>query len=177
MKKVLGALGLALAAGLLVGLVAFPASAQYPPQGPTCGVSDTTLAVGDQVTVSGAAWGGSTVRFALNPEAASLGSTAVRPNGSISSVLGIPQGTEAGAHALTCSGTDVAGKAVTISNDIRIMGASEPQVVGATGGIAFTGSGIDVPLWTVLAACLLGTGAVLLVAGRRRARRSVKTGS
>ena len=98
----------ALMIALLVGLVATPVSAQgypptpttppppptpsttppptttpplptpSPPEKPTCGVSDTTISAGDQVTVSGKHWQrGSTVTFTLQPEDINLGSTTV----------------------------------------------------------------------------------------------------
>jgi hypothetical protein len=172
MKKLATVSMSALMIGLLVGLVAAPASAQqYPPKKPTCQVSDTTIIPGDQVTVSGKHWKpGSTVNFTLQPEGISLGSATVGQNGKFSAVVTIPESIQPGAHRIVCSGIDRKGDPVVLGIDVQILG-----VVGG-GGAAFTGSVLNVPLWIVLIAALFAAGVVAVAIGRRR-RRSVGTGS
>ena len=188
----------ALMIALLVGLVATPVSAQSypptpttspptttpppptttsppptpsPPGKPTCGVSDTTISPGDQVTVSGKRWQrGSTVTFTLQPEDINLGSTTVGQNGKFSAVVTIPDTIQPGAHTIVCSGIDRKGDPFVLAIAVTILG-----VVGG-GGAAFTGTILNVPLWIVLIAALFGAGVVAVAIGRRR-RRSVGTGS
>ena len=195
MKKLATVSMSALMIALLVGLVATPASAQvYPPtpppttspppsdhlsppsdplsaKKPTCGVSDTTISPGDQVTVSGKRWQpGSTVTFTLRPEEINLGSTTVGQNGKFSAVVTIPTSVEPGAHTIVCSGIDRQGDPFVLAIAVQILG-----VVGG-GGAAFTGTILNVPLWMVLIAALFAAGVVVFAIGRRR-RRSVGTGS
>jgi hypothetical protein len=171
MKKLATVSISALTIALLLGLVAAPASAQqYPPKKPTCGVSDTTINPGDQVTVSGKHWQpGSTVTFTLRPEGINLGSATVGQNGKFSAVVTIPESVEPGAHTIVCSGTDRKGDPFVLAITVQI------GVVGG-GGAAFTGTVLNVPLWMVLIAAMLAAGVVAVAIGRRR-RRSVGTGS
>ena len=171
MKKLATVSMSALMIALLVGLVAAPASAQqYPPKKPTCGVSDTTISPGDQVTVSGKHWQpGSTVTFTLQPEGINLGSATVGQNGKFSAVVTIPDSVEPGAHTIVCSGIDRKGDPFVLGITVQI------GVVGG-GGAAFTGTVLNVPLWIVLIAALFAAGVVAVAIGRRR-RRSVGTGS
>jgi hypothetical protein len=194
MKKLATVSMSALMIALLVGLVATPASPQnYPPtpttppptpttppptttptppptppgQRPTCGVSDTTISPGDQVTVSGKRWQrGSTVTFTLQPEDINLGSTTVGQNGKFSAVVTIPDSIQPGPHTIVCSGFDRRGDPFVLATDVTILG-----VVGG-GGAAFTGTILNVPLWMVLIAALFAAGVVAVAIGRRR-RRSV----
>jgi hypothetical protein len=173
MKKLAGVLVAMFTLGLLLGVAIVPASAQeYPPGDPVCGVSDTTLGPGDQVTVSGDNWKpGSTVHFTLQPEGIDLGSATVDAGGSFSTVVTIPDSVEAGSHSITCSGIDVEGNAVSRNNTIQVLGG----VVGG-GDTAFTGSTMNVPAWMALIAALLVSGLLLVALGRRR-RGGVGTGS
>jgi hypothetical protein len=194
MKKLATVSMSALMIALLVGLVVAPASAQnYPPtpttppptpttppptttptppptppgQRPTCGVSDTTISPGDQVTVSGKRWQrGSTVTFTLQPEDINLGSTTVGQNGKFSAVVTIPDSIQPGPHTIVCSGFDRKGDPFVLAIAVTILG-----VVGG-GGAAFTGTILNVPLWMVLIAALFAAGLVAVAIGRRR-RRSV----
>ena len=195
MKKLATVSMSALMIALLVGLVATPASAQSypptpttppptttpppptttpppPPKGkPTCGVSDTTINPGDQVTVSGKHWQrGSTVTFTLQPEDINLGSTTVGQNGKFSAVVTIPDSVEPGPHTIVCSGFDRKGNPFVLAIAVTILG-----VVGG-GGAAFTGTVLNVPVWLLLIAALFAAGVVAVAIGRRR-RRSVGTGS
>jgi hypothetical protein len=173
MKKLATVSMSALMIAVLMGLVAAPASAQqYPPKKPTCGVSDSSISPGDQVTVSGKHWQpGSTVTFTLQPEGIKLGSATVGKNGKFSAVVTIPDSVEPGAHTIVCSGIDRKGDPFVLGTTIQILG-----VVGGGGGAAFTGTVLNVPLWMVLIAALFAAGVVAVVIGRRR-RRSVGTGS
>jgi hypothetical protein len=171
MKKMAAASMWMLTLSLLIGLVATPASAgPYPIKKPTCQVSDTTVSPGDQVTVSGKHWeAGSTVTITLQPEGRNLGSATVGTNHKFSVVVTIPGDIIPGPHTIVCSGTNVRGNAVSIVSAIQILGGG--GAVGA-GGAAFTGSTLNVPLWSVLIAALVVLGVAFLFLGRRR-RRSV----
>ena len=166
MRKLAAVSVWALTTSLLVSLVVTPASAQqYPPRNPTCGVSDTTISPGDQVTVSGRHWmPGSTVTFTLRPEGIALGSTTVGQSGSFSAVVTIPASVEPGPHTIVCRGTDPGGDPFIGAIAIQIL-----QVVGG-GGAAFTGSTLNVPLWAVIVAALVVLGVALFALGRRRRR-------
>jgi hypothetical protein len=172
MKKLAAASMSALMIALLVGLVATHASAQqYPPEKPTCGVSDTTITAGDQVTVSGEHWQpGSTVTFTLQPEGIDLGSATVGQDGEFNALVTIPDSVQPGAHTIVCSGIDQKGDPFVQAIAVQILG-----VVGG-GGAAFTGTILNVPLWMLLIAALFTAGVVAVAIGRRR-RRSVGTGS
>ena len=148
-----------------------PPPTPSPPKKPTCGVSDTTIGAGDQITVSGKRWQrGSTVTFTLQPEDINLGSTTVGKNGKFSAVVTIPDSIQPGAHTIVCSGIDRKGDPFVLAIAVTILG-----VVGG-GGAAFTGTVLNVPLWIVLIAALLAAGVVAVAIGRRR-RRSVGTRS
>jgi hypothetical protein len=172
MKKLAAACVWALTVSLLVGLVATPASAgPYPPKKPTCNVSDTTISPGDQVTVSGKHWqAGSTVTITLQPEDIELATATVGRNHKFSVVVTIPADVEPGPHTIECSGLNRRGNPVVIVAAIQILG-----IVGG-GAAAFTGSALNVPLWSVLIGALVVLGVALVILGRRR-RRSVGTGS
>jgi hypothetical protein len=173
MKKLAAAAVSALMIVLLVALVATPASAgPYPkPKRPTCNVSDTSISPGDQVTVSGKHWKpGSTVTITLQPEDIELDKATVGRNGKFSTVVTIPTDIEPGPHTIECSGINRRGDPVVIVAAIQILG-----IVGG-GEAAFTGSTLNVPLWSVLIAALVVLGVAFVILGRRR-RRSVGAGS
>jgi hypothetical protein len=171
MRKLAGLAVSVMVLGLYVGVLAAPASAQYPPGGTTCGVSDTSIGPGDQITVSGSGFqAGSTVTFTLQPGDIELGSTTVGADGTFGPiVLTVPDSIAPGSYSLVCSGIDVEGNPITRTSPISILGA------GAGGGAAFTGTTLNVPLWMALIAGLLAAGVLLVVVGGRR-RRSVRAG-
>ena len=168
MRKLAGLAVSVMVLGLTLGVLATPASAQYPPGDTTCGVGDTSIGPGDQITVSGIGWQpGSTVTFTLQPGDIELGSTTVGDDGSFGPiVLTIPNSVAPGSYSLSCSGIDVEGRPITRNNPIQVVVA---------GGAAFTGTTLNVPLWLALIAGLLATGVFLVVLGGRR-RRSVRAG-
>lgn len=171
MRKLAGLAVSIMVLGLYVGLLAAPASAQqYPPGDTVCGVSDTSIAPGDQITVSGSGFqAGSTVTFTLQPGGIVLGSTTADANGEFGPiVLTVPASLDAGSYTLVCSGLDVEGNPVTRNNPIQVVGV-------VAGGPAFTGTSLNVPLWMALVAALLASGVLLVVLGGRR-RRSVRAG-
>lgn len=173
MRKLAAVPVTALVLVLFLGLWAAPATAQtYPPNGATCGVSDTNLAAGDTVTVTGSNWqAGSTVILTLQPEGIKLGEATVDANGNFSTTVTIPASIQAGSHSIVCSGIDIEGNDVSRGTTIQILGGA----VGG-GGAAFTGSVLNVPLWLALVIVLFAVGVAFVVLGRRR-RRSVRAGS
>jgi hypothetical protein len=158
-------LGRALVPTLVVlaclGSLAGPALAQSATEAEVCGVDDTTLVPGQTITVTGSGYPpGSEVTITLSPGGIELGTATADDQGNFSETFVIPADLEPGAYTIACS--RVGGE--TIGNDVTIVGA-------AVGGTAFTGSSLNVPLWTLLIAVLLGTGLVLVLAGRRRQRK------
>jgi hypothetical protein len=132
----------------------------YPPGETTCGVDDTAVVPGQTVTVTGSGYPpNSEVTITLTGGIV-LGTVTTDDTGSFSVDVVIPADLEPGEYSIGCTG--VSGE--TIGTDVTVVGA-------AVVGTAFTGSSVNVPLWTVLIAILLGTGLVLLVAGRRRRRQ------
>ena len=146
---------------LCLGVLAFPALAQtYPPGETSCGVSDTAVVPGQTVTVTGSGYPpNSEVTITLTGGIV-LGTVTTDDTGSFTVDVVIPADVEPGQYSISC--IDVSGE--TIGTDVTVVGA-------AVVGTAFTGSSLNVPLWTVLSAILLGTGLMLLVAGRRSRRR------
>jgi hexosaminidase len=174
MRKLAGLAVSIMVLGLSLGVIAAPAGAQqYPPGGTTCPISDTSLAPGDQVTVSGTGFqAGSTVTFTLQPGDIELGSTTVDADGTFGPiVLTIPADLAPGTYTLVCAGVDVEGNPITRANPIEVLGV----VAGGPGGPAFTGNTLNIPLWMALIAALLASGVLLVVLGGRR-RRSIRAG-
>ena len=156
MKRLLGVP----AGALLLGLVfASPALAQqYPPQKATCGVSDTFVLPGQQVTISGDNWkAGSTVTLTLQPDGISLGQGSVGGDGSFSVSVTIPSSVSEGSHSVQCSGVDAKGVA-------RVLGVSV-SALGAGGGVGTAGTGANLSVGLGILLGLLVVGIVTLVAG------------
>ena len=167
MRKPVGVLTTTVLSTLFLVVLAAPSLAQYGTGAEACGVDDTTLVPGQTITVTGSGYPANTqVTITQSPGGIELGTVTTDDNGAFSETFVIPATVTPGAYSISC--TDVEGN--TIGNDVTVVGA-------AVGGTAFTGNSLNVPLWTVLIALLLGAGAVLVVAGRRRQRRHAITRS
>ena len=146
-----------LAVGFLF-LLAVPASAQYVTGPETCGVDDVTIVPGQTITVTGSGYPANSV-VTVTIGGIELGTVTTDDSGNFSKTFQVPDSVAPGTYSIGC--TDVEGK--TIGNDVSVVG-------GAVGGTAFTGTSLNVPLWTVLAAALLATGVALVALGGRRGR-------
>jgi hypothetical protein len=180
----------------VVGVVlaaAGPAIAGYPPQQPTCQVSDTTVVPGQQITVSGDNWlAGDTV--ALNffqtqppgPGTVSLGSATTDINGHFAKLVTIPVNAAPGTALISGEGHDKAGEPVqcdpAVLQVLTSGGSTPPPTTPATGGggggggLAFTGFALWLFLLIGLALLAIGVGLVLAARDRdsrvsREARR------
>jgi hypothetical protein len=139
-----------------------PATAQYPQDAATAGVSDTTVAAGQSVTVGGEGWAaGSTVT--LRMPSADLGPLPVDARGEFSAEVTVPVDVDPGEQLVTVSGTSLGGEPSEIG--IRLL------VAGPVGtpkeDVDFSGSNIILWAGIALALFLVGAGAVGRV--RRRA--------
>lgn len=144
-------------------LLSAPAQAQtYPPKPPSIGVNDTLVRPGDKVVVSGADWcPGSTVDIFLNGKF--ITTADVGGDGTFSTSITVPAGTDAGPAEITVEGLD------ETCDETRVLGRTITVVLGATesgGNLPFTGENVSV--WMLVVAGLMVVGAGFAVAGRRR---------
>ena len=153
-----------LAALLAVALLlSAPVQAQtYPPKPPSIGVNDTLVRLGDKVVVSGAVWcPGSTVDIFLDGKF--ITTADVGGDGTFSTSITVPAGTDAGPAEITVEGLD------ETCEETRVLGRTITVVLAATesgGSLPFTGDNVSV--WMIVVAGLLVVGAGFAVAGRRR---------
>ena len=144
-------------------LLSAPAHAQtYPPKPPSIGVNDTLVRPGDKVVVSGADWcPGSTVDIFLDGKF--ITTADVGGDGTFSTSITVPAGTDAGPAEITVEGLD------ETCEETRVLGRTITVVLAATesgGSLPFTGDNVSV--WMIVVAGLLVVGAGFAVAGRRR---------
>jgi hypothetical protein len=144
--------------------VAAPASAQTPPP-PDFYVGEADISLSD---ISGACPGGTTTVFgeefipgvpvSIQFDGQEIASVTPGDDGTFSVTITLPEAA-AGTHTITAvqPGSEPASATFTC-------------VVAAAPGLAVTGGNVQV--WMLLVAGLVVVGAVALVAGRRRARRS-----
>lgn len=151
---------------LLVASGGVAAAQLYPPNGPSVGVSDSTVRPGQQIVVSGDRWqAGTTVALSFHSDPVDLGTASVRADGSFAKTITIPLGATAGTHDIVASGTAASGRQRSVATSVEVL-----AVVSAGGGsTAFTGAEIQV--WMSLALALFGVGLGLLLVTRRRRSR------
>jgi hypothetical protein len=138
----------------------------YPPTGPTIGVSDTTVPQGGTTVVSGKNWDpGSTVSLVLlkggcsGSSAGSLGTAAVNADGEFSKTVTLD--VAPGTYGIQGSGSNANGNAATRCLTVQVLGVA----VAAT---AFTGA--NIVFGVMLAIVLIVMGLIALGANRRRSR-------
>ncbi len=156
----------ALSAILCLGVLAVPAFAQTypPPPAEVCVVSETPTP-GQTITVSGSGFSANEgVTIILNPGGIVLGTATTDANGNFSVQVTIPSNLAPGTYSIGLEG-----------NPIGDVSCASFTIVGGGGGVSFTGTSLNVPVWTALAAILLATGMILLVAARRRQGRHAET--
>ncbi|HSL32230.1 MAG TPA: hypothetical protein VK871_01195 [Candidatus Limnocylindrales bacterium] len=166
MKKLAAA---ATAALVMLLLLAAPASARPYYDKPTCAASDSTVAPGDTVTVSGTFWEpGSQIDIILRPGQILLGTATADGQGSFSIVVTIPEDLRPGRYKIFCRGRDQRGDVKVKNTAITVLG----ETVTPPAGAAFTGATTNVPLWAGLAGVLALAGVTALFAARLRRRRA-----
>lgn len=151
------------AVALLVTSSAEGAIAQtYPPNAPTCSVSQGTVAPGESVTVSGENWlPNSTVSISLEG-VGTLGTTTTNDEGSFSTVVTIPASAPIGSTEITCSGRDQNRDPFSLGTTVTVV---------AVGGLpARTGAQLEVWMM-ILPIAFFGVGAGLILISRRRRAR------
>jgi len=165
-KKLAGVTAVLVVLGMMLAGPAF--ARKYPPTKATCGVSDNTLAPGDEVTVSGENWKPeTTVKIRLVPEQIVLATVTTDTDGAFSTVVTIPDDIRPGPHRIVCTGRGHQGGIRVLGTNITILG--DVGGVGAA-GIAGTGAPSTVPLWAALATFLALAGGTALIFARRRQR-------
>ena len=147
-------------AAALALLGAGEALAQYPQDAATAGVSDTTVAAGQRVTVGGEGWeAGSTVTLRL--PSTEIGPLPVDARGQFSAPVALPPDVDPGEHVVTVSGTSQGGEPSEIG--IRLL------VAGGDLGEDVDFSGSNILMWAGIALGLFLVGAVTLARVRRSA--------
>ena len=139
----------------------------YPPAGPTIGVSDNTVPQGGTTVVSGKNWNpGSTVSLTLlqggcsGSSAGSLGTAAVNTNGMFSKTVTLD--VAPGTYGIQGSGFNRKGNAATRCVTVQVLG------ITVAPGTAFTGA--NIVFGVMLAIVLVVMGLIALAASRRRDR-------
>ncbi len=156
-----------LACPLLVVVVALGPVAwaqNYPPAGPTIGVSDNTVPQGGTTVVSGKNWDpGSTVSLTLlnggcsGSPAGSLGTAAVKANGKFSKTVTLD--VAPGTYGIQGSGSNRKGNPATRCVTVQVLSVAVTTT-------AFTGA--NIVFGVMLAIVLIVIGLIALVASRRR---------
>lgn len=146
---------------LMIAAVSTPALAQYPPDEPSAGVTDSIVVPCGTTTVTGSNFqAGSTVDIVFEGEV--IGTATVGSDGTFSTTVTIPCDAPLGPNVLGISGVDEAGNPATVQVAITVVAAA-----GAGGGGA-ADTGADVAGGIVLMAALFGLGVVAIVVTRRR---------
>lgn len=163
---------------VVLGVMATPAMAQYPPTSVSGTVSDTTLVPGQSLTVSSTGWApGSTVTIDFLSVPTRIGRATPDATGAFAVEVDVPRGATPGGHTIRLSGTGsngqprVAELAVTVVDEEDSDGDSDGDggVAGGGGGrLAVTGANLTVGI--TLLTLLSLAGALTLLNGRRRSR-------
>lgn len=148
---------------VMTGAIPFPASVPAS-DGALAGSGFSTGSVtpGQSITVSGTGYAPfSTVTVLVYSSPTVLGTAVADENGAFTFTGTLPAGLAAGSHTLVAAGIDVDGNPRYLTQAITVGADTD------SGGLAYTGADIALPLAGGAAALLLGGG--LLVASRRRA--------
>ncbi len=173
---------LVVAALCALGSIALAASAQaappYPPRPPAISVNVTTIAPGGSVTVSGAGFLPNEL-VSIDIGGVHLATVRANANGVVVATVSIPAGLS-GNESITMTGLGGSGTTLTVGVDVTSPAA--PNNVanngipnsGGGGGGGLPNTGVAVIGIGSVGLVLLATGAVLMVAGRRRARADLR---
>ena len=163
---------LALGAVLLFVALAAPASAipltpnpcsSYPPVCPTIRLSQVTLHRGEQFTafIDNFQPNSSEV-ITMESSPVTLGTITVNSAGSGSLVTSIPSNFDLGGHTVFATGPNQDPRTVTIGTGLTVVASSAVQ------GESLSRTGAQIGIYTVIGFALLGLGALLVTATRRR---------
>jgi LPXTG-motif cell wall-anchored protein len=155
---------LALAAVMLFATAGAVHAQDYPPAANSLVVSDTTVVVGQSVTLTSKTFlAGSQVTFTMFSAPIVLGTATANSSGVATLVTAIPGGVAAGSHRVEATGTGTNGQPLTVSSTIT---------VGGTGGtnLPTTGSANTRPMTQIALGALAGGGLLVFLASRRRSR-------
>lgn len=168
-----GALAMTVGLAAPAPVSASPLAATCPPYGP-CEIITITItpsAVGPgatiTVTLSGPLFD-VTFTIVLHSDPVTLGTITTNAAGNGSGVFTVPVGTTPGAHVVTA--TDNADPRITASAGLTVLAVTAPVAVSPSGVIPVTGA--DVAGITIAGAVAIGAGGLLVVATRRRRRKS-----
>ncbi|HWC33112.1 MAG TPA: hypothetical protein VG709_08295 [Actinomycetota bacterium] len=155
---------------VLVGVLVLggPAAAQqYPPDEPTCGISDTVVVPGQAITITCDGWQpGSEVTATFFSHPVVLGSDTANSQGEVSITGTIPGDAEPGDHVIRVEGIADDGEPAVVEIGVTVAGAGAAAGDGAA-QVAVTGRNVTVG-FMILAGLIVG-GTVALLIGRRRA--------
>lgn len=124
--------------------------------------TDAALATGEKVTLSGSGYlPNSTISVIIYSSPQVLTSVVTDATGSFRVTVTVPDGLENGNHTLVASGVDSTGQTRYVTLPVTVTGGTT-----GSGGLAYTGVDIALPLTGGLIA--LGVGAALMFVARRR---------
>lgn len=165
-------------AGVAVLGMSAPANAQsYPPLSTPASVSDSTVVLGQMFTInSGNGFcpnGTAQVTVFGTTDAAD----AIDANGNASESATVPSGTAPGAQTATfrCSDGKTVAVAFSVVTAVAAGPGQRPQQPARSGALPRTGADQIVPL-TITGVALVGIGAGIVVASRRRRETSMPAG-
>lgn len=191
-RQTLATLATALAAAMIL---APGAHAQYPIESGDLAVSDTVVAPGGQVSISGGGFEpGAPVSIIFRSDPVVLDRVAASPQGEIDTTVRIPPQASPGSHTLEARGAAAGGGTLVLRTPVEVSGEPSPgapegpgsgfsgdgdsggtgddgRAIGETdgGSLPFTGS--EALPFAVAGFGLLGCGLLLFFLGRRRPRR------
>jgi hypothetical protein len=122
MRRIVAVTGSLVVLGVM-GMGSTATAQQYPPNAPTCRVSDTTVHPGQKISVSGRKWlprSTMNIYFGRKTAARKLGSTTVKPNTSFRRGVTIPAGATVGRHRILCSGRNTNGNKATQATTVTV---------------------------------------------------------
>ena len=132
-----------------------------PTGGSGGGAAPRNVAAGDTVTLEASGFlPGELVTFALQGSNDVLATATAGPDGTVSTEVRIPDGTEAGPATVALFGTQ---SEIVTDVDLQVAGAERPVVRAGAGDL--------VPLTAAAIALVAAVGGLVSVAGRQRTRR------
>jgi hypothetical protein len=155
---------IAVVAGLALGLGPAAPAFAYGPNAPAIQANTSSTTPGGSVDVTGSGFClNCTITLTLHSNPVTLGTTTSDGNGSFSTSVSIPSGTEPGSHAIVATDPDGDSASTAI-----LVSATTGPTIAASSGLAFTGA--DIAALSAIGAVALAVGGMLILTGRRRRR-------